>query len=172
MPVENKNEREKEREIHMAPWASGIETAESSARGKYMPEGTHDVELLYGQTIPMRKGGYLIKAHVRVLASNAPNVRAEDELDVCYTLPAGDPDKVKMALGDIKNFIAALTEAKESEVTQVVTETVFDKDKNPCKGRKVRVVATNIETKAGGNFTKYVCERFNEDLHTSLKNAA
>lgn len=156
----------------MGSWARGIESAKGSDRGDYLPEGTYDCEVVYTTAFTKRNGGgILAKVRLRILASNNPEIKELSEQDMCFNCDPSRQDVVQLQLADIRGFVMAAEGSTKDEVTEEVIYYVFEdgEEGQACTGKKIRVVATNIETKKGSPFTKYKCTPFNEALHMQLK---
>lgn len=165
----------------MGSWAEGVESVQGSDRGEYLPFGTHDVEGIYGAAIKKRDGsGILIKARVRILASNVTKCKPLDEFDICINVQPHIPDNWKLQVADVRGLLAAAYEVDIKEVDEPAMLFAFpeqatrdSKKGDAIKDRKFRCVAQNIskDKNKGGEFTKYICSPFDAAAHDKLKTA-
>lgn len=157
----------------MGNWAQGVTTAKGSDKGDYLPEGTYDVEIVYTDAFEKRSGGgTLAKARLRILASNNSDVKVESERDMCFNIDPSRKDVIDLQLADVRGFVMAAEKCAQTDVSEEVMYYIFDKDKGACVGKRIRVVATTLKTKAGNDFTKYNCSPFDEQKHAALKERA
>jgi len=154
----------------MGSWAKGVTEARGSDRGDYLPDGTHDCEVLYTDAFEKRNGGgTLCKVRLRVLASNNPDVKAESEQDMCFNVDPSRKDVIELQLADVRGFVMAVEGVSQQEVTEEVMYYIFDQKNKACEGKRLRIVATTLTTKKEQMFTKYKCSPFDAKLHEALK---
>jgi hypothetical protein len=128
---------------------SGIEKAQISESGTYLREGVYPelevVEFKAGRT---RKGEDFVVVKVNVVQSIGANANpAGGTADVMIMM------KWDAALGHIKGFLAAAVPCALQDITADGVEEAIGPSQ-PLAGQKVSAEATNVETRAGGTFTK------------------
>ena len=156
----------------MGAWAKGVTDAKGSERGEYLPEGTYDAEVVYTDAFPKRNGGgTLCKVRLRILATNNPEVKLQSEHDMCFNVDPSRKDVVELQLADVRGFVMAAEDIPQDQVTEESMYYIFDRKNDAEVGKKLRVVASTLKTKAGDPFTKYTCSTFDEAKHAALKTA-
>lgn len=156
----------------MGKWATGVTDAKGSDRGEYLPEGTYDAEVVFTDAFEKRNGGgTLAKVRLSILASNNPSVKVGDEQDMCFNVDPSRKDVVQLQLADIRGYVMAVEGCLQVDVTEEVIYYVFERKNDAHVSKKLRVVASAITTKAGGDFTKYSCKAFDDAAHAQLKSA-
>lgn len=156
----------------MGKWATGVTDAKGSDRGEYLPEGTYDAEVVFTDAFEKRNGGgTLAKVRLSILASNNPSVKVGDEQDMCFNVDPSRKDVVQLQLADVRGYVMSVEGCPQADVTEEVIYYVFERKNDAHVGKKLRVVASGISTKAGGAFTKYACKAFDDAAHVQLKTA-
>lgn len=155
----------------MGRW-TGITNAQGSDRGEYLPEGTYDAEVVFTDSFEKRNGGgILAKVRLSILASNNPSVKVSDEQDMCFNVDPSRKDVFQLQLADVRGYVMAAENCPQDEVTEEATDYIFTRKNDAHVGKRLRVVASGIKTKDGGDFTKYSCKPFDEAAHAQLKTA-
>lgn len=127
---------------------SGIEDAKRTKGGNYLKPGLSALEVGALKMIETRKKDDMFIAELVVIKSSNPAHPAGSHISWTANL------KHDAAMGDIKNFAAAVLGCEETEITEEVMERLVDEEENPAAGSKVFVDAYNKETQAGGDFTR------------------
>ncbi len=125
----------------------GIEKATFSEGGVYVLPGVYRVKLLACKHIRTRTQKDAFVVEMEILESSNKERQPGSVMSWMVTM-----DK-EPALGNVKQFISvavpcAMDQVNEEGVLYIVGE------KNPLKGRVLRIAATEIQTKAGRPFTK------------------
>jgi hypothetical protein len=154
----------------MGKWASGVTDAKGSDRGEYLPEGTYDAEVVFTDAFDKRNGGgTLAKVRLSILASNNPQVKVGDEQDMCFNVDPSRKDVIDLQLADVRGYVMAVEKCLQKDVTEEVIYYVFERKNDAHVGKRLRISASTIETKAGKDFTKYSCKPFDEEAHKALR---
>lgn len=126
---------------------SGISEAKYSEGGNYIKPGVFRLKVskCIGKKLRTNKQAFIVEFNV-IESDNAEH-RVGSEVTWMVTM-----DK-EPALGNIRQFIAAVMEVDIEEVNEEVAELVVGED-NPLASKIVRASAVNITTKAGKPFTK------------------
>lgn len=140
----------------MGAFGAGYKDAKASKGGIYFNPGTYEVEIERVSIINTRATGQQFCVSAKVL-------KAEGEKATQVGSTASTMVKVgsDMFLSNTKQFYqAAFSEAfekamKEDEITEELAEMGVS-EKNPLGGTVLKLVAVNIKTKAGKDFTKLV----------------
>lgn len=125
-----------------------IGNAKYSEGGVYLGPGVFRLEIVAVKVFKTRKGQQAFCAEFIVHESSNKDHQPGSTCSWMVTL-----DK-EPAMGNIKQFIAAVYETDMDEVTEAVADMVTDEEKNPTKGMFVRASANQIKTRKGGDFTK------------------
>ena len=134
----------------------GIGNASMSAGGVYFLVGLYRVEIERVLTKRSRKGADLFIVETTILESN--NSDRPEGISCSWIVNRSND----AALGNIKKFLAAtqgLDPAdpdNEDQINEEVTADVVEfavSDENPLEGIVLDLEATNIKTRAGGDFT-------------------
>lgn len=126
----------------------GIEKAEVFTAGKYIQPGVFLAEIQKVKQGETRKKEGFFVVEMKVLESSSLKEH-----------PIGTPMswmvmmKHDAALGNIKHFLNVAGEIPLEEITKQDGEDAVS-EANPFGGLKIRVVAVNIKTRAGKDFTK------------------
>jgi len=126
----------------------GIGKAQYFEGGKYVNPGLYLAEIARVKQAKTRNGRPFFVVELKVLESS--NIKEHPVATDMSWMVMLDQDA---ALGNIKHFLSVageipLGEVKESDAEEAVAED------NPLGGVKVRLMAVNIKTKAGKDFTK------------------
>lgn len=135
---------------------SKIGSVSSNGGGVYFHTGfVGVVECREVKMIKARTGKDMFVSEFTVLESNMLDKHAiGSRVSYLVTL---DPAYLETALGNVKGLAAALFGIAEANVDEAGVEAMIAAD-NPCQGRQVRAIASNIKTKKGSDFTKVVFE--------------
>lgn len=153
----------------MGSWARGVTDAKGSDRGEYLPEGTYDAEVVFTDSFEKRNGGgVLAKVRLSILASNNPSVKIKDEQDMCFNVDPSRKDVIELQLADVRGYVMAVEGCPQSEVTEEAIYYIFERKNDAHVGKRLRISASTIELKKGGEFTKYACKAFDEAAHKQL----
>ncbi len=154
----------------MGKWASGVTDAKGSDRGEYLPEGTYDAEVVFTDAFDKRNGGgTLCKVRLSILASNNPSVKIGDEQDMCFNVDPARKDVIQLQLADVRGYVMAVEGCKQAEITEEAMYYIFERKNDAHVGKRLRISASAIPTKAGNPFTKYACKSFDDAAHAQLK---
>lgn len=132
---------------------AGIEQATPRSSG-YVPgqwilAGKYVLEIEKVKKFTTRKGEKTIIIESRAVESSNPDRPIGQRCDIMIM------KRWDSFLETVKEFAAAATPCELKEVDEAGME-YMTTDKNPLKGRCVRVEAVNVTTKAGGAFTKSI----------------
>lgn len=125
----------------------GISEAKFSEGGTYILPGVYRFKVLACKHINMRTGKQAFVVELEILDSTN---EARLPGTTCSWMVTLDKEP---ALGNIKQFIATAVPCDESQVNEEAVLLIVS-EKNPLKGKVLRVSATEITTKAGRPFTK------------------
>jgi hypothetical protein len=126
----------------------GIEGARVSEGGVYFKPGAFKARLLSAKALKDRKGVGTFVVECELLeSSDHANLPPGT---MCSWVVKLDKEP---ALGNIKAFAAAATGVQPKEVTAKAIELIVSEG-NPLRDTVMKVSASNIKTKAGGDFTK------------------
>lgn len=126
---------------------SNISQAQFSEGGNYLKEGVFRLEVMKVILKKTRKGPMGFIAELRIVQSS--NKLHEIGSDVTWmTLDSQEP-----FLGNVKQFIASVSDVEMNTVDEAAAEFVVD-EAQPLKGLFVRASAVNITTQKGKAFTK------------------
>jgi len=132
---------------------AGIESARVGGGGIYFLQGIYRVEIVKVFAMKGRKGDDLFIVETKILESDNAERRVGGSCSWVVNL------KHEPALGNIKGFIAAANGIDptnkaevDSQVNEEAVEAACHAD-NPLEGIIIDLEATEIKTKAGGDFT-------------------
>lgn len=128
---------------------SGIKDAKVSRGGVYLEPGVYTARVEACKSGVTRKGAGFFVVEMTVLESNNPKFTKGSSVSWMVVL-----DK-EPSLGNIKHFAAIATNTPEDEIDEAGIELIVSAE-NPLRGTILEISATNIKTKAGGDFTKVV----------------
>jgi dihydroxyacetone kinase len=132
---------------------AGINEAQASKGGLYFKPGIYTVDILSCTQIRTRKKEDAFLVETEVVESDSAEIKKG--MRPAWMVMIRDDTS---ALGNIKQFIATALESTEDEVTEEVAEFVTSA-KQPLKGTRMKVIAANVPTRAGGTFTKIEWEK-------------
>jgi hypothetical protein len=132
---------------------SGIGEAQASKGGLYFKPGVFTVDILSCSQIKTRKKEDAFVVETEVVESDSTEIKKGMRPSWMVMLREDTS-----ALGNIKAFLAVALESTEDEVTEEVGEFVISA-KQPLKGTRMKVIAANVPTRAGGTFTKIEWEK-------------
>lgn len=135
----------------------GVEKAQPSEGGVWVIPGVYDVEVLKCKAGTSRKKQDFFVAELEVISSNNPERPVGSRMSWMATLKEDTP-----ALGDVRAFIATAEKTPLKDVTEEVCDYVVG-EANPLKGKRLHLVATNIKTRSGGDFTKAQWDAYADD---------
>lgn len=133
----------------------GMETAVPGIGGVYLSEGLYgDLEILAIKSIENRKKVRGFCVELMVHSSTGENALMPGTK--CAWMTMADKDSF---LGAVRGFLqVAASEMNGSKVDlkdiDAEAAELAVSDENPFKGLRIRAQATNVKTKAGGDFTK------------------
>lgn len=137
---------------------SKIGTVSSNGGGVYFHPGFVGIaECREVKMLKARSGKDIFIGDFTVLESNMLDKHAVGSR-VSYLVTL-DPAYLETALGNVKGLAAALFGIPEADVDEAGVEAMIAAD-NPCQGRQVKVIASNIKTKKNTDFTKVVFESY------------
>lgn len=133
---------------------SGIESSQTYGAGDYITPGTHELEVHEVSTFESSQnaGRHYFCVEADVIGStseaHAPGTR------VTWLVNMQQPSALSNCLG----FGLALdADAKSSDITSEFMDKLCA-DAQPARGIRVRALAHNVKTRAGGDFTKVTWE--------------
>lgn len=133
----------------------GMESAQPGMGGVYLTDGLYgDLEILALKSVRNRKQVNGFCAELMVHASTGPNALMPGTK--CAWMSMEDKDSF---LGSVRGFLqVAMSEMAGAkmdlkEIDKDAAELAVS-DENPFKGVRIRAQATQVKTKAGGDFTK------------------
>lgn len=135
-------------------WATGTEQAKPSVdSAPYIEPGNYDLEATYGRHVTKFKGGEMLVTRFKVLASDNPKFKVNDEMDWGVNIKNGTP-----WLSNVKDFVTVIGKIPFDQVTEARLLQLYpdkpDDGAHPLKGLKVRAEAWNKNTTEGKPFTR------------------
>lgn len=129
---------------------SGINEAKPAGGGVYVEPGVYDLEVIALKAGSARDGRQFFVAEFKTLKSNNPSRPVGCVQSWMVML---DRRYLETALGNIKTFLATLTNSEPHEIDEAGVEMAVAAD-NPMAGMKIAASFVNIKTKAGKDFTR------------------
>jgi hypothetical protein len=142
---------------------SQIGQAEVSVQGVYAAPGVYPVLYLDNmKMIESRKHDILFVAEFDILKSEVPSRPAGSRISyiVNFRHDAGP--------GNVKEFIATLMDVSPQEVDEN-TARIACSEKNPCRGRLIRLEAILTTTRTGNDFTIHRWTVIQEEIQTQAE---
>lgn len=133
----------------------GIEDAQPGIGGVYLSDGLYgDLEILALKSIKNRKNIHGFCAELMVHASTGQNALMPGTKCAWMTMANRDS-----FLGDVRGFLRmAMSEMAGSKIELKDIDRdaaeLATSDENPLKGIHIKAQATQVKTRAGGDFTK------------------
>lgn len=135
---------------------AGIETAEVSGKLPNLRAGTYLFQIDAVKMVKSRSKGAFFVVEVTILEA-----QGEGANEVGSRASWMVKMSLDNALGNIKGFVAALTNEPLTAVTSSLCDELVAEDQ-PAKGERVRAHAFIIKTKSGNDFTKVDFSHFAE----------
>lgn len=139
----------------MSSMFSGVESVQLNNRAPYITPGLYLLRCKLNKQGTSRKKIPFFVAEFEVLESNNPDHPAGSSVNWMIQFPPLDPDKCRMALGNVKSYASALMDTPTSEVTEEGLEDLTSAA-NPAEGFKIRAEAFNKPTRNGSPFTHVI----------------
>jgi hypothetical protein len=133
----------------------GVEEAKFNEGGIWFLDGNYLVKVdvvKVGET--RKKVDFFVVEHTICWSDNPQRKKGTQ----CSWMATADKDAF---LGNVKHFCSVASETPMDEVTEEGIEMIVSEE-NPLAGTILRVQATTIKTKAGGDFTKVIYKHINE----------
>lgn len=126
---------------------SKIKEASVNQGGVYILPGTYVAEVESCKIGETRKGEAFFVADLKVIESDNEE-RAEGSHMSYMVMSSWDSFE-----SNVKAFIMGVMGCEEEEVDEEMAENAISEDQ-PLAGERVKIEATNVKTKSGGDFTK------------------
>lgn len=131
----------------MSNWMDKVKDARESKGGVYVLPGAYLAEVVACKAGATRDGKDNFIVELLVHESNNPDRQAGTLMD-WYVDLTKEP-----SLGNVKGFIMVAAGCTAEEVSGDAIRLICS-EAQPLKGTKLRLSASNIKTKKGGDFTK------------------
>ena len=130
-----------------------VEGAEASSGGVYVDPGAYIVDLDLCKRGISRKGKKYFLIELDIIESSNPDRPVGTRMTWQVNIPELVGGKYENpALGNVKKFVATVMKSAISEVNGKVLDLVTS-PAQPLRGKRMRISATNITLKSGGDFT-------------------
>ena len=138
----------------------GIQKVQVSGTGRYITPGSYVLEVAEVKTFESqkKKGRHFFCVEGAVMSTTSQEYSPGDL--VSWLVNVTDHES---ALANIKNFAMSLSSnIDEEDITPESVDALCSSDQ-PAAGTKVRATAINVQTRAGGDFTKVSWAPYSED---------